>query len=79
MPRYFEILWTDENIGHIAEHGISPDDVQQVLRDPIGEDVSRATGCPIAFGYTESGRKLAVVYSMIDEITIYPITAYEVE
>lgn len=79
MPSYFEILWLDQNITHIAEHGITPEEVEQVLREPIGEDISRTTGNPIAFGYTVSIRKLAVVYAMIDEITIYPITAYDVE
>lgn len=37
------------------------------------------SGRPILFGYSVDGRKIAVVYEQIDDRTIYPITAYEVD
>jgi len=81
MP-YFEIIWNEEpdgNIEHIAEHGLTPEDVEEVILNPVDRDVSRSTGLPIVFGFTADGRYILVVYEQVDDITIYPVTAYEVE
>jgi len=81
MP-YFEIIWNEEpdgNIEHIAEHGLTPKDVEEVILNPVDRDVSRSTGLPIVFGFTADGRYILVVYEQVDDITIYPVTAYEVE
>ncbi len=81
MP-YFEFIWNDEvdgNIEHIAEHGLTPDDVEEVLFNPLDRDVSRSSGLPIVFGFTPDGRYILVVYEQIDDVTIYPVTAYEIE
>lgn len=64
---------------HIAEHGLTPEDVEEVLLRPLDRDVSRSTGLPIVFGFTPDGRHILVVYERIDDVTIYPVTAYEVE
>lgn len=81
MP-YYEIVWNEEpggNVEHIAEHGLTPEDVEEVLLSPLDRDISRSTGLPIVFGFTPDGRYILVVYEQIDEVTIYPVTAYEVE
>jgi len=81
MP-YFEIIWNEEpdgNIEHIAEHGLTPEDVEEVILNPVDRDVSRSTGLPIVFGFTADGRYILVVYEQVDDITIYPVTSYEVE
>jgi uncharacterized DUF497 family protein len=81
MP-YYKVVWNDEpggNVEHIAEHGLTPEDVEEVLFSPLDRDVSRSTGLPIVFGFTPDGRYILVVYEQIDEVTIYPVTAYEVE
>lgn len=67
------------NVAHIDEHGISKDEVVEVLHDPLSESVSRSSGRPIAFGITSSGKSIGVVYEQIDEDTVYPVTAHEVE
>ena len=77
MP-YFEFLWTNENIEHIAEHGISQDDFEQVVCDPVDETRSRSSGLPIAFGYTVDQRYIMAIYEMLDETTVLPVTAYKV-
>ena len=77
MP-YFEIVWNEEpdgNVEHIAEHGLKPADIEEVIFNPIDRDVSRSSGLPIVFGFTPGGRYILVV----DETTIYPVTAYDVE
>jgi uncharacterized DUF497 family protein len=81
MP-HVEIIWIDGpdgNIAHLADHGVSVKEAEFVLKNPIATDRSTSTGRPIAFGFTRAGRRLAVVYEIIDLITVYPITAYEVE
>jgi uncharacterized DUF497 family protein len=68
----------DGNVRHCASHGISKNEVEEVLRHPTDADVSRSTGRPIVFGNTAAGRHLIVVFEYIDPDTVYPITAYEV-
>ena len=71
----------DGNVAHIAEHGITPRDVEDVLFDPESVTTSsRSSGENVTFGYTTSGEYLAVVWEhvMDDPLTIRPITAYEV-
>lgn len=52
MPFYF-FLWTVESIRHVAEHGISQEEFEEVVMNPEGETVSRSSGNPIAFGVEE--------------------------
>lgn len=53
---YFKFLWTDENLEHVAEHGISPDDVENVFCNPSSKGYSRTSGLPAIWGYTEDNR-----------------------
>lgn len=81
MP-WYEVVWNDNpggNIEHIAEHGLTPNDVEAVLFNPIETTVSRSSGRPAATGYTPDGRLIFVVYEEIDPTTVYPVTAFEVE
>jgi hypothetical protein len=61
------IIWDlpedpDGNVQHIAAHDITIEEVEEVLLDRNSEDtISRSSGRPITFGYTSSGRYLAVV------------------
>ena len=80
--RHYDVVWNPEadgNIAHIAEHHLTPDDVETVLSNPIAEDISRSSGRPLVFGFTSDGRFIVVVYEELDKQTIYPITAYEIE
>ena len=81
MP-WYDFIWNDEpggNVEHIAEHGISRDDVETVVCDPLETGTSRSSGRPIATGHTPDGRLIVVVFEEIDECTIYPVTALKVE
>ena len=66
------------NIDHIAEHGLSQDDVQSVFDNPSGYGVSRSSGEEVIFGYTPDGRYIVCVFQVIDHSTAFPITAFEV-
>lgn len=77
------ILWDPDddpcgNVQHIAEHGVTQDEVEDVFQNQTGTDTSRSSGRPVVFGNTCTGRHLIVVYEVIDANTIYPITAYDV-
>ena len=77
-----EFIWNEEpggNVAHIAEHGLTPEDVEEVMFNPVDRDVSRSSGLPIVFGFTPDGRYILVVYERIDDVTVYPVTAYDVE
>jgi hypothetical protein len=57
------------------------EEVEAVLRDPASNDgISRTSGQPMTFGYTPTGRYIAVIWEEInkDPRTIYPVTAYDV-
>jgi uncharacterized DUF497 family protein len=75
---YFDFIWTDEAINHIAQHGISQEDFEEVVCQPQSKGFSRSSGLPAAWGHTSDGRYLIVVYEEVDEVTILPISAYEV-
>lgn len=70
------------NTVHIAEHGLTPEEVESVLFDENTTfDVSHSSGRPIAFGSTHTGRFIAVVFDLLnlaDPLIIRPITAYDV-
>jgi hypothetical protein len=70
------------NVQHIAEHGITMEEVEEVLLDennPVGE--SRSSGLPITTGETSTGKRIAVIWEQALEnpLVIRPVTAYEIE
>lgn len=82
MP-FDSIIWdldedADGNVQHCAEHGITKEEVEEVLQNATDVDSSRSSGRLVAFGDTSTGRHLMVVYEEIDADTVYTITAYEV-
>ena len=55
-----QVIWDDEpggNVGHVAQHGLTPDEVDEVLLDPaIPTIVSRSSGRRAKFGWTSTGK-----------------------
>ena len=86
MPRMdATIFWDleddpDGNVQHLLEDGITIEEAEEVLLDPRSSRVpSRTSGLPTVFGWTSTGRYLAVVYELVDDdpLTFRPVTAYE--
>ncbi len=80
---YLQILWDEDdnpegNVRHIAEHGLTMEDVEFVIENAESESVSRSSNHPCVFGYTPSGEHIIVVFEELDDDIIYPVTAYEV-
>ncbi len=81
MP-WYDVIWNYEpggNVEHIAEHGLTPEDVESVICSPFEKKISRSSGRPAVTGTTPDGRLILVVYEQFDDITVYPVTAFEVE
>ncbi len=80
-----QIVWdlsddADGNVQHIAEHGVETSEVEQVLFSSVSNTTaSKSSGHRITFGFTDTGRHLAVVWEHVDDdpLTLYPITAYD--
>jgi hypothetical protein len=81
-----DIIWDleddpDGNVQHIAEHDLTVEEVEAVLRGPRSQSGrSRRSGRPQVFGWTPTGRFITVIWEEVldDPRTIYPITAYDV-
>ncbi|HVA49734.1 MAG TPA: hypothetical protein VNH11_25430 [Pirellulales bacterium] len=58
---------------------MTPEDVEAVIYNPLETTTSRSSGRPVATGYTPDGRLIFVVFEEIGDVTVYPVTAYEVE
>ena len=83
MP-WLDVIWDLDddpqgNVQHIVEHGISKAEVVEVLGRPQSYEKSRSSGRPVAIGTTSRGRTILVVYEEVDEDTVYPVTAYDLE
>lgn len=80
-----QVVWDlddepDGNVQHVAEHGVSPGEVEEVIYGSLSNTtVSKSSTNRITFGYTDDGRYLAVVWEHVqdDPLTIYPLTAYD--
>ncbi len=80
---HYEFLWDDDpeegNVAHIAEHGLSPEDVEHAFHNLLRDTKSRSSGRRALFGLTPDDRIIFVVYEEIDDDLIYVFTAYESE
>jgi len=57
-----EFEWDDNNIEHIARHGVFPDEVEDVAFDDAPWIRKGRKGTRYMLGYTVAGRYLFVVY-----------------
>jgi len=78
-----DFLWDDDaaggNVAHIAEHDLTPRDVEHDFVNVIRDTSSRSSGRPALIGLTPDDRVISVVYEEIADGLIYVFTAYETE
>ena len=80
------IIWDEPdepegNTAHVAEHGLTPEEVDELLLDDtLTTDWSKSSGRPCRFGWTSTGLHIVVIWEEVnkDPRMIYPVTAYEV-
>ncbi len=84
--RIRRILWDldddpDGNVQHVAEHGITVEEVEEVIYAAEEVIASQSSGRPMTFGETSTGKYIAVVFEVVekDPLAVYPVTAYETE
>ena len=71
----------DGNAQHIAQHGLTKDEVEDVLSNSANPtDRSRCGDRPATFGWTSTGKHIIVIWEEVldDPLTAFPVTAYEV-
>jgi hypothetical protein len=80
-----QIIWDlpddpNGNYRHILDgHDVTIEEVEEVLLGPHGDRTfSRSSGYPIVFGWTTTGKYIAVVYEEVldDPLIVRPITAF---
>lgn len=81
---FLHLIWDldddpEGNVQHIPEHGITKAEVLEVPGQPEAREESWSSGRPVAIGAVSTGRTILVVYDQIDEDTVYPVTAYDLE
>lgn len=77
-----QVIWDEQNIAHLAEHGLTPDEVDEVICNdllPVAE--SDSSGLPCRFGWTSTGKHIIAIWTVqnVDPEIVYPVTAFEVE
>jgi hypothetical protein len=82
--QFDSILWDRDddpfgNVQHIAQHGLTKEEVEDAFQNPTGTDTSRSSGRAVVFGETRTGRYIMVAYDVVDASSVYPITAYDVQ
>ena len=79
---FIQFIWDDDdpegNVQHIAEHGLTINEVEFVLDNPTSNSMSHSSGRPCCFGFTPAGEHIIVIYELIDEDIVYPVTAFHV-
>lgn len=77
--RVEELLWDEDNIEHVAAHGVEEGEVDQVVSDPATEieRTRRSFGIRryLFWGVTEAGRHLLVVLDHLGQGLFRPVTA----
>ena len=70
----YRFWWDEENIEHIAEHGVDPYEAEIVIRDALR--IRKAIqGKYVAYGQTDGGRYLMVVFAHKDKGRLRVVTA----
>ena len=47
---FLNFIWTDDIVEHLAEHGVSQEDFEYVVCNPVSKGLSRSTGVTRVFG-----------------------------
>lgn len=77
---WLRVHWDATNEGKIAEHGLTKEEVEDVVLDPLTDwTISKSSRRLLGRGWTSTGRFIAVPVDELDRDTVRPATAYEVE
>lgn len=71
---HYRFWWDENNIEHIANHGVEPYEAEEVIDDSL-RILKAGQDRYAAYGQTDNGRYLLVVYALKSENRIRVITA----
>ena len=74
-----EFEWDDNNISHIARHGVFPDEIEDVAFDDDPWIRKGRRGTRYMLGYTVAGRYLFVVYVLKGKGVARVITSMDMD
>ena len=78
--RIIKLIWDEENEEHIARHQVTPDEVEELFFIFKGKPyIRRFRDIYHAFGQTEAGRYLFVVFRVLGSGQARVITAREMD
>ncbi len=69
------LLWDEGRIAHIARHGVTPSQVEEVSQGDFVAYAGR-DGTIIILGPTAAGRILKIVLAPREQAMYYPVTAH---
>ncbi len=73
-----ELIWPQDRVDHIARHGVTPEEVEQVcFGNPLVERAKSRGENPVHYvrGQTDAGRYLLCVIIVLPDAKGYPVTA----
>ena len=68
------VLWDNWNIEHMARHGVSQSEAEELVNHPQLKRRTR-NGCYAIYGQTDFGRYLVVIVAPRAEGMVYVVTA----
>ena len=74
-----EFDWNENNMDHIARHGVFPDEVEDVAFDDEPWIRKGRKGTRYILGYTVAGRYLFTVYTLRDKRVAKVITSMDMD
>lgn len=73
--RFREVRWEDWSEDHIAQHGVAPDEVEDVVMHPPRYACGGRDGTTLVYGTTRGGRHLLVVVAEEGDGVVFVVTA----
>ena len=73
--RIDDLIWTDENIEHIAYHRVEPEEVESVIWDSPWIERRKGQHRYYVYGQSDGGRYLFVVLDREYDNVFYVVTA----
>lgn len=74
------MLWSAHSVAHIARHGITPEEVEDVLfSPPLDARRGEREGTYLVFGRNQGGRRLLVFIAPRPRNSWYVVTARDVD
>lgn len=76
--RFLQIIVTERVAEKLALFDLTADEAARIVNEPMDVAVSRSSGLPLAFGYSDDGRYFAIPHKVIDRDTAQIVSGFPV-